>query len=116
MIDEKKYRVHFPVEITFVKADDIWLSPAYGGDKAFISVLMYRPFGIDVPHTKYFNEFEQKMSVLGGRPHWGKTHNWTNVECLKAYPKFQDFIKLRDKLDPSKLFSNEYLQRIFGLD
>jgi len=114
MIDDKKYRVHFPVEIRFVKGDDIWLSPAYGGDRAFISVLMNSPYGIDVPHSKYFNEFEAKMTTLGGRPHWGSDHKWTNAECKKSYPKFEDFVRLRAKLDPTKLFYNDYLQRLFG--
>lgn len=27
---------HFPIEVRFVKGDDIWLSPAYGEDKCYI--------------------------------------------------------------------------------
>jgi len=113
MINTKKYRVHFPIEIRFVKGDDIWLSPAYGGDRACIGIMMYKPYGREPPYTNYFHEFESKMTALGGRPHWGKYHKWTRKECLEAYPKFKDFLSLREKLDPTKLFNNEYLQQIF---
>jgi len=36
LIEQNGFKVHFPVEIRFVKGDDIWLSPAYGGDKCYI--------------------------------------------------------------------------------
>jgi len=113
MLLEKKYTLHFPVQITFVSGDDIWLSPAYGGDRAFISLVMYKPAERDT-HSKCFSEFEQKMSSLGGRPHWGLFKEWDLSKCKSIYPKFDDFVKMREKLDPQKLFNNQYLQRIFG--
>lgn len=39
---EKGLKVHFPIEIRFVKKDDIWLSPAYGVDSCYIGIIMYR--------------------------------------------------------------------------
>jgi len=39
---EKGLKVHFPIEIRFVKKDDVWLSPAYGVDSCYIGIIMYR--------------------------------------------------------------------------
>ena len=39
---EAPLNVHFPIEIRFVKKDDVWLSPAYGVDSCYIGIIMYR--------------------------------------------------------------------------
>lgn len=39
---EAGLKVHFPIEIRFVKKDDVWLSPAYGVDSCYIGIIMYR--------------------------------------------------------------------------
>lgn len=36
LIESNDYKVHFPVEVRFVRGDDIWLSPSYGGDRVYI--------------------------------------------------------------------------------
>jgi L-gulonolactone oxidase len=45
LIKDLKLKVHFSVEVRFTKADDIWLSPSYGRDSAWIGIIMYRPYG-----------------------------------------------------------------------
>ncbi|KAG8201926.1 hypothetical protein JTE90_027403 [Oedothorax gibbosus] len=64
--------VHFPVEVRFSKADNIFLSPAFGRNTCYINVVMYRPYGKDVPYQEYFQAFERIMMEAGGRPHWAK--------------------------------------------
>ena len=39
---ENKFPAHFPVEVRFVKADNIYLSPSYGRDSCYINIIMYR--------------------------------------------------------------------------
>jgi L-gulonolactone oxidase len=39
---ESPLKVHFPIEIRFVKKDEVWLSPAYGVDSCYIGIIMYR--------------------------------------------------------------------------
>ncbi|CAG2109865.1 unnamed protein product, partial [Medioppia subpectinata] len=58
--------VHFPVEVRFVKEDDIYLSPAYGRDSTFINIIMYRPYGKDVSHSAYWDQYEKIMKESGG--------------------------------------------------
>ncbi|HEY9497427.1 MAG TPA: D-arabinono-1,4-lactone oxidase, partial [Terrimesophilobacter sp.] len=32
----------------------------------------------------------------------------------ELYPRFDDFLRLRDRLDPDRLFANPYLERVLG--
>ena len=68
LIEKKKYKVHFPIECRYVKSDDIWLSPAYGRDSAYIAVHMYK----GMKYAAYFGEVEKIFLKYEGRPHWGK--------------------------------------------
>ncbi|MGE7056984.1 D-arabinono-1,4-lactone oxidase, partial [Paenibacillus glucanolyticus] len=49
-LSRSKFHVHFPVECRYAKGDDIWLSPAYGRDSAYIAVHMYK----GMPYEDYF--------------------------------------------------------------
>ena len=64
--------VHFPVEVRFVAADEIYLSPAYGRDSCYINIIMYRPYGKHVPYNEWWQAYEKIVREAGGRPHWAK--------------------------------------------
>jgi FAD/FMN-containing dehydrogenase len=108
-INEHHFQVHFPIECRFVRADDIWLSPAYQRDSAYIAVHMYR----GMPYRDYFDHVEAIFRRYQGRPHWGKMHTRTAAELASLYPKWEDFRRIRRSLDPDGLFLNDYLQSIF---
>ncbi|GGA40013.1 FAD-binding oxidoreductase [Kroppenstedtia guangzhouensis] len=110
-MEKRRFPVHFPIEIRFVKGDDIWLSPAFGRDSAFVAVHMYK----GMPYKEYFQAMEQIFLRHDGRPHWGKMHHLGADELCKLYPRWQDFQRIRRKLDPDGLFLNPHLRRIFGL-
>lgn len=54
------------------------------------------------------------MTALGGRPHWGKLQTRDAAYLEGVYPRFGDFLALRDRLDPDRRFSNAYTTRVFG--
>jgi hypothetical protein len=54
------------------------------------------------------------MQTHGGRPHWGKMHNLDADSLRAVYPRFDDFVAVRDRLDPGRLFGNAYLERVLG--
>lgn len=110
MIERNQYEVHFPIECRVVKADDIWLSPSYQRESAYIAFHMYK----GMPYEKYFFDMETIMKKYDGRPHWGKMHKRTSQELELLYPKFTDFLELRKELDPDGMFLNEYLEGMFG--
>ena len=104
-IEVEKYKVHFPIECRVVRADDIWLSPSYQRDSAYIAFHMYK----GMPYEEYFREMEAIMQKYEGRPHWGKMHSLGKKELLSCYPRLPDFLTIRDKLDPQGIFLNEYI-------
>jgi len=102
--------VTFPVEVRVAAADDIPLSTAAGRDSAYLAVHVHR----GEPHEAYFGAVEAVMRDLDGRPHWGKLHTRTAADLRRAYPGFDAFVALRDRLDPERRFGNAYLERVLG--
>jgi len=102
--------VSFPFEVRFVKADDIWLSPAYERDVAYVAFHQYHR----MPHERWFSVCEDVLGAAGGRPHWGKMHRLTAADFAQRIPRFAEFVSLRDELDPSGVFANPYLDRVLG--
>jgi FAD/FMN-containing dehydrogenase len=102
--------VMFPVEVRVAAADDIWLSTAYGRDSAYVAIHQYT----GMPYQDYFKLFESIAGAAGGRPHWGKMHTRDAAYLSDAYPRFTDFLRVRDETDPSRLFANGYLTQVFG--
>jgi L-gulonolactone oxidase len=110
LIDEWGLRVSFPVEVRFARGDDIALSPAYGEERCFVAVHMYR----GVAYEQYFRGVEAIMDAVGGRPHWGKLHSQTAATLAPRYPEWERFRALRRRLDPEGRFANAYLDRVLG--
>ncbi|WP_255953506.1 D-arabinono-1,4-lactone oxidase [Streptomyces odontomachi] len=110
MIDRSRLRISFPVEVRTAPADDIPLSTAFGRDSAYIAVHMYR----GTPYRAYFTEAERIFTAHGGRPHWGKVHTRDAAYLSEVYPRFAEFTALRDRLDPDRVFGNDYLRRVLG--
>jgi L-gulonolactone oxidase len=110
LIDEGGLRVSFPVEVRFARGDDIALSPAYGEERCFVAVHMYR----GVAYEQYFRGVEAIMDTVGGRPHWGKLHSQRAATLAPRYPEWERFRALRGRLDPEGRFANAYLDRVLG--
>ncbi len=110
IIDGLPFKVQFPVEVRFTGPDDVWLSHSYGRESAYIAVHQYA----GSPYEPYFRAVEAVCVPLGGRPHWGKMH-YRDADSLRTvYPRFDDFLAVREKLDPARVFTNGYLDRVLG--
>jgi len=110
LIDERGWRISFPVEVRFAAADDLWMSTAHGRASGYIAVHRY----FRENPTEYFEAVEKIMLSFGGRPHWGKMHTLDADILRDRYPRFDDFVALRDRLDPKRMFANTYLDRVLG--
>ncbi len=106
----RDWRISFPIEVRVAPPDDIWLSTAYGRATAYIAIHVFHR----APHEDYFREVEAVMTAVGGRPHWGKMHTRDADYLRSVYPRFADFVGLRDELDPARRFSNPYLDQVLG--
>ncbi|WP_206099697.1 D-arabinono-1,4-lactone oxidase [Longirhabdus pacifica] len=110
-IEAKKIAVHFPIECRYVKADDIWLSPSYKRDSAYIAVHMFR----GMPYASYFKEIENIFLEYDGRPHWGKMHTLKGKSLQQKYSMLSSFLKMREEMDHDGMFLNTYLEDIFHM-
>jgi len=110
VIDSLPVKVALPVEVRFTASDDIWLSHGYGRDNAYIAIHQF----VGMPYEAYFRDFEAVCAALGGRPHWGKMHYRDASSLRPAYPHFDDFLAVRDTVDPGRVFGNAYTRQVFG--
>ena len=110
MVDRKGYLLNFPVEVRFTKSDDVPLSTAYGRDSAYIAVHVYKGMECE----PFFRDVEDILRAYDARPHWGKMHYREADELSKLYPRWDEFITLRNQLDPQRTFSNAYSDTVFG--
>lgn len=106
--------IHFPVEVRFVKGDNILISPAFGRDTCYINIIMYRPYNISVPYKEYWSAYEKIMREADGRPHWAKAHSVTAKEFDVLYPGFNTWCLMRRHMDPIDMFYNSYMNHIFN--
>ena len=110
LIERQGWRISFPIEMRSAAPDENWMSTAHGRPTAYIAV--HRYFRDDP--TEYFRAFDALMRTYDGRPHWGKMHFRTADDLRPAYPRFDDFLRVRDELDPDRRFANRYLDRVLG--
>ncbi|MCR2809695.1 MULTISPECIES: D-arabinono-1,4-lactone oxidase [unclassified Microbacterium] len=110
LIEDRGWRIAFPVEVRFAAADDVWMSTAHGRASGYIAV--HRYWRED--HAEYFEAVEHIMIGFEGRPHWGKLHSLDAGMLRGRYPRFDEFVALRDRLDPDRMFDNPYLRRVLG--
>ncbi len=110
LIDSSMWRISFPVEIRYTPADDIWLSTSYGRESVYLAFHVNE----QTDHAPYFRAVERILREYDGRPHWGKLHTRTADDLAPAYERWSDFQQVRDDVDPDRLFTNTYLDRVLG--
>jgi len=101
----------FPIEFRYIKADDIWLSPFYQRDSVSISIHQFYKQDYHV----IFNLVELIFQKYQGRPHWGKLHSMHAASLRDLYPRWGEFMALRQQLDPQKKMAESLLKTtVFG--
>ena len=93
-------------EIRTIKADDLWLSPAYKQDSVAIH-FTWKPEWPEV--SKLLPIIERELAPYNPRPHWGKLFTLDPKELQSRYEKLPDFLALAKKFDPNGKFRNEFL-------
>jgi L-gulono-1,4-lactone dehydrogenase len=110
-VEASRWSISFPVEVRVAAADDIPLSTGFERANVYLAIHT-APGATD--QAAYFAAFESIVAEVGGRPHWGKMHTLTHIQLAERYPRFEEFVALRDRLDPERVLSNEHLDRILG--
>jgi FAD-linked oxidoreductase len=110
LIERRRLPILFPIEVRFGAPDDAFLSPGAARESCYIAVHQYRGMEFET----YFRAVEAIMREYGGRPHWGKRHYRSAADLAALYPDFDRFLAVRDALDPRRVFSNDYVDRVLG--
>jgi L-gulonolactone oxidase len=110
LIEASGWRISFPVEVRYAPADDLWMSTANGRPTIYLAFHV----NAQTDHTAYFEGVEEVLRSYEGRPHWGKLHTRSAADLAPAYPHWDDFLRVRNQVDPERLFTNAYLDRVLG--
>lgn len=96
-------------EVRTMAADKLWLSPAYGRDTVGIHFTWkLQPETV----SSLLPLIEERLAPFGARPHWGKLFAMGAADIGPLYPRFDDFLALRDELDPDRKFDNVFTRRV----
>lgn len=91
-------------ELRTVAADDLWLSPAYGGDVVAIHFNWWKDWpGV----AAVLPVVEGALAPFEPRPHWGKLHTLAPAQVAACFPRLADFRRLAAELDPAGRFAND---------
>ncbi|KAA1248346.1 FAD-binding protein [Mycobacterium simiae] len=110
LVRRRQLPIMFPLEVRFGAPDDAFLSCAHDRDTCYIAVHQY----IGMEFETYFRAVEEIMNEYAGRPHWGKRHYQTAATLRDRFPAWDRFAAVRDRLDPNRVFLNDYTRRVLG--
>ncbi|QJU55290.1 D-arabinono-1,4-lactone oxidase [Herbiconiux sp. KACC 21604] len=93
-------------ELRAVAADTLWLSPQYERE----TVAVHMTWDPDTARVSRAVELvERALADFEPRPHWGKVFSESSRPAASLYPRFEDFLSLRQRLDPHGTFLNPWL-------
>lgn len=93
-------------ELRTVAPDDLWLSPQY--DRVCVGIhFTWRRRQEEVEEA--LRQVETVLAPYDARPHWGKLFTADAATVRSLYPRMDDFLRLRDQLDPDRVYVNDWL-------
>jgi xylitol oxidase len=99
-------------EMRTVRADDLWLSPAYGRDSVGFHFTWTGDESVVLPIVA---AIEERLLPLDPRPHWGKVSAMALRTVISSYERAPDFAHLTVEHDPTSKFRNDFVNGLFPL-
>jgi xylitol oxidase len=99
-------------ELRTIAADSLWLSPHQGRDTLALHFTWRRqPAEVEAVVAR----IEAALEPYAARPHWGKVFTARAGAIAPLYPRMDDFLQLRRRLDPRGVFANHWLhEKVLG--
>ena len=110
-VNQNNIPVNAFIEVRNVKPDEFWLSPNYQCDSCHLTQLLYHP--TTKTYEQYFFEYFDMIGEFQPRPHWGKHFKLNPNHLATIYPKFKNFLAVKNRLDPSGIMTNTFLGNLF---
>ncbi len=104
---------HIPMDIRFLNADQTWLSNAY--QRPVVTVGCVTRNAEHADSYEAFGLVENLFLKYDGRPHWAKRFDAQATQLKELYPRWDDFLSLRETMDPSGKFLTPYLRGLLGI-
>jgi alditol oxidase len=94
-------------ELRAIAADSLWLSPQHGRETVALHFTWRRE-----QHAveQAVANIEAALKPFAPRPHWGKVTSLRAADMAPLYERLEDFLRLRDQLDPRGAFVNDWLR------
>jgi L-gulonolactone oxidase len=102
---------HIPMDVRFIRSSGAWLANSHGADTVTVGCVSRTPENAD--SWEAFRLIERIFLDHGGRPHWAKRFAAGAPTLEKLYPRWNEFLALRRRLDPTGKFLNPWLAERF---
>ena len=102
-VNQNNIPVNAFIEVRNVKGDEFWLSPNYQRDSCQLTQLLYHP--TTKTYEQYFFEY---FDIWEFQPHshWGKHFKLNRNHLAIIYPKFKNFLAVKNHLNPTGIMAN----------
>ena len=103
-----------PVEFYCSPAKSFWLSPAYHRESLRVNLIHYAKD--PKPPEEMYRGLWERLEPFDARAHWGKYHLEADAgrAITRNYPRWNDFMELREQLDPNGIFLTPYWERLMA--
>ncbi|NAZ82697.1 FAD-binding protein [Kineococcus sp. R8] len=108
--------MHYPVILRCTGPSSAWLSPAHEQETCYFGFVVYyaEDGTLSAGGMDFLRAVEEVLAVEGGRPHWGKYFEEPLYDWPALYPRWDDFRRVRDQLDPQHRFANTFTDALFA--
>ncbi len=97
----------YACELYASSASRFWMSPAYDQPVVRVDTFWFKKSKSD-PYRHFYPQLWQLFKDLGYTLHWGKALSGEADYLRQRYPRWDDFMQLRQKMDPHQVFVTDY--------
>ncbi|NIZ93605.1 D-arabinono-1,4-lactone oxidase [Kineococcus rubinsiae] len=107
--------MHYPVILRCTGPSSAWLSPAFEQETCWFGFVVYyaEDGSLSEGGMDFLRAVEEVLADEGGRPHWGKYFEAPLYDWAARYPRWEDFRRVREQLDPQHRFANAFTDALF---
>ena len=106
--DAKVYQTS-PIALRFVKASPAYLSMMHGGETMMIELIeLHGSKGA----VELIDAYEEALTGLGGRPHWGQINTLRPGDVAAMYPRYADWQRIHRSMNATGVFDSPFSERV----